>query len=194
MKMKFSTVGIIPRRIYLDTGTFQAIHDCGGFVFGEDVMPEVEDFLPNSCPQILRRTDGNNTLQYLKWIFMFDERAMFDWIISPASLHEIDAGRCGARSQYARDIMDHSSICISENPPSAAAPKMAEIMADPQFASISASDRKLLIEAVGSECDVFLTIEKKLPKSAGQVLKKVPLLIATPKELWELLEPYLKCL
>ncbi|WP_413207596.1 hypothetical protein [Rhodospirillum sp. A1_3_36] len=183
---------ITPRRIYLDTGAFQAIQECGGFVFGEDDMPEAEDFNSRSCPQILRRPDGQEILEYLRYIFMFDQRAMFDWIVSPASLAEIDAARCEARSRYARDVMDHSSICVADNPPSLTAAEMAKLMADPRFAGISTADRKLLVEAVALECDVFLTIEKKLPKSAGAVLKRIPLLILTPSELWAMLEPHLK--
>lgn len=190
--MNFPTSDIVPRRIYLDTGAFQAIEECGGFIFGEDDMPEVEDFGHSARPQILQRPDGQEIVQSLRWIFLFDHRAMFDWIVSPASLAEIDAARCGARSRCARDVMDHSLVCVAENPPSPAAMEMAKAMADPSFASLSPADRKLLIEAATLECNVFLTIEKKLPKNAKAVLKRVPLLIATPIELWVMLEPHVK--
>lgn len=69
---------------------------------------------------------------------------------------------------------------------------MAAIMQDPTFGNISDKDRRLLIEAAGLQCNIFLTIEKKLPKQADSILKKVPLLIATPITFWQMLEPHIK--
>jgi len=47
--MPFTSDEIFPNRIYLDTGVFQAIADCGGYVFGEDPFPEIEDYWPSAA-------------------------------------------------------------------------------------------------------------------------------------------------
>lgn len=189
--MPYTSADIVPSRIFLDTGTFQAIADCGGYVFGEDPLPKTEDFDPSAVPQVIRRNDGESILESLRAIFTFNDRAQFDWVVSPASLSEIDAAGDHWRSRYARDILDHTEVCLSENPPSAAAEIMADLIRGPSFGNISAKDRKLLIEAAAADCDVFLTIEKRLPRQAHVFLKRIPILVATPMTLWEKLRPHL---
>ena len=189
--MPFTPDDIVPNRIYLDTGAFQAIADCGGYVFGEDPMPQVEDYRPNAAPQVVKRTDGALILECLRAIFAFNDRAQFDWVVSSASLSEIDAAGDALRSRYARDILDHTGMCLMDNPPSELAVVMSEILEGPTFGYISATDRKLLIDAAASDCDVFLTIEKRLPKQAHVILTQIPLLVATPMTLWEKLRPQL---
>ncbi|MEQ8392022.1 MAG: hypothetical protein RIB30_13615 [Thalassospira sp.] len=188
-----STSGdIIPNRIYLDTGAFQAIADCGGYVFGEDPLPKIEDYQPNSVPQVVQRPDGAAILECLRAIFAFNDRAHFDWVVSSASLAEIDAAGDAWRSRYAREVLDHTEVCLMENPPSGLAADMAELVGGPTFGNISDKDRKLLIEAAAADCNVFLTIEKRLPKQASVILKQIPLLVATPIKLWEMLRPHIR--
>lgn len=183
---------IVPRRIFLDTCTFQALADCGGFVFGEDNFPQTTHYRSGRCPQVLRRSDAREILECLRSIFLFNERAQFDWIVSGGSLKEVDAGGDQYRSSYIRDIIDHSSICLSENPPTETADTMATYIAGPNCGFLSAKDKRLLVEAAAADCDVFLTIEKRLPRMAGAVLREIPLLIATPTSFWALLEPHLR--
>ena len=93
---------------------------------------------------------------------------------------------------YARDVLDHAEICLSENPPTDAAKAMAEIVEGRSFHNVSSKDRRLLLDAAAAECDHFLTIEKRLPRQAPMVLKRIPLLICTPMTLWEKLTPYVR--
>jgi hypothetical protein len=190
--MPFVADNIVPYRIFLDTGAFQAIADCGEYVFGEEELPAVEDLRPHAVPQVLRRPDGRQIIENLRAIFAFNDRAQFDWIVSPASLAEIDAAGIPYRSRYARDIMDHSNICLDENPPSDEAEIMSTIVAGPIFGNISIKDRKLLVEAAAAECDHFLTIEKRLPRQAHVVLKRIPLVICSPMDFWKKLEPHIR--
>jgi len=183
---------IVPRRIFLDTCAFQALADCGGFIFDADDLPEPADFLPGTCPQILMRSDAWEVLESLRRIFRFNDRAQFDWIVSSGSLQEIDAGSDRDRSSYARDIARHSSVCLIDNPPSEAAEKIAEYIAGPKCGFLSQKDKRLLVEAAAAGCDTFLTIEQRLPRVADSLLRKVPLLIATPVTLWATLEPHIK--
>lgn len=182
---------IIPNRVFLDTCTVQALVDCGNFIFGEDQLPRLEDHHPKNCPQVLKRPDSVEVLSCLKSIFLFNQRAHFEWIVSEKSLMEADARRYQNQSRYIREIMDHSSICLSENPPTDDAFKMAEFFSGPRFGFFSANDKKLLTDAIASGCDTFLTIEKRLPKMSNNVLSKMPFFIATPYSLWEQLRPHL---
>lgn len=182
---------IIPRRIFLDTCTFQVLGDCGGFVFGEDDYPEVADYAPGRAPQVLRRPDAEEILVPLKRIFLFNDRANFDWIVSETSIAEVDAAGDHYNSNYVRDIIDHSLACLVDHPPTDVAEKMARLIESGECGSFGIKDRQLMIEAAAAECDVFLTIEKRLPRNADAVLRKIPLLITTPAHLWQRLVPHL---
>jgi hypothetical protein len=153
-------------------------------VFGEDEMPAVSDYPANTIPQILRRPDGQGTLEYLRRIFLFDERAHFDWIVTPASALEIDAGRDSHRSRYLRDVMEHSEACLNEAPPGDLSVEMVKFITGRSCGYLCSKDRALLSEAATLECDTFLTIEKRLPGVSHLVLQQVPLWITTPEDLW----------
>lgn len=181
---------IVPRRIFLDTCTFQALVDCGEFIFEGEGPPREDHYRPGTCPQVVRRADAVEILTSLQRIFLFNDRAQFDWIVSVGSLREVDAGDDRYRSAYVRDIIDHSLICLNENPPSELAERMAAHVSGPKCGFFSKKDKRLLAEAAAAECDVFLTIEKRLPRMADAVLREIPLLITTPTGLWALLEPH----
>jgi hypothetical protein len=186
MRLKQSrSFDLSPRRIFLDTCTVQAISDCGNYVFGEDAF---EDIVPS---QITRRRDGAEMLHALRKIFLFDDRAAFDWIVSTSSIAETDRRRDRNQSSYIRDILDHSEIRINENPPDESAERYAADIDDRYFNFLSRSDRWLVQEAIFAGCDTFLTIENRLTKSSEPILRRVPLLIANPITLWANLEPHL---
>ena len=46
------------------------------------------------------------------------------------------------------------------------------------------------MDAVALECEVFLTMEKKLPRNAVQIAAAVPLQVLRPPEYWALLRPW----
>ncbi|MEP9373318.1 hypothetical protein [Mesorhizobium sp. KR1-2] len=181
---------VVPRRIFLDTCAFQVLADCGGFIFDADEFPLPSDFRPGKCPQVVSRPDAREVLEPLRWIFRFDERAHFDWIVSRKLLEEVDAGGDRYRSSYVRDIADHSWACLSDNPPTEYADEVAAYIASPKCGFVSQKDKALLVEAAAAGCDTFLTIEHRLPKVANSLLKQVPLLIATP--LWAILKPHVR--
>lgn len=183
---------IVPRRIFLDTCAFQALADCGGFIFDADNFPVPTDFRPGQCPQVVARLDAWEILDPLRWIFRFNERAQFDWIVSAKSIEEVDAGGDGYRSAYARDIADHSRVCLVDDPPTEDSGKAAAYIASPKCGFVSQKDKALLVEAAEAGCDTFLTIEKRLPRVADDLLRKVPLWIATPATLWASLVPHVK--
>jgi len=81
---------------------------------------------------------------------------------------------------------------LAENPPTEATLFAPELLEGRSFGNISAKDRKLLVDAAAAGCDTFLTIEKRLPKQASVILKRIPLFVATPMTLWEKLRPHLR--
>ena len=46
------------------------------------------------------------------------------------------------------------------------------------------------MDAVALECEVFLTMERKLPRNAAQIAAVVPLQVLRPPEYWALLRPW----
>lgn len=182
----------VPRRIFLDTCTFQAISDCGGFIFDADDFPVPTDYPPGRCPQVVSRPDAREILEPLRWVFRFNERAHFDWIVSERSMREVDAGGNRRRSTYVRDIADHSIVCLSDNPPSEDAARAAINLAGPRLGFVSQKDKALLVEAAALGCDTFLTIERRLPRVTKMLLKMAPLWIETPASLWAILGPHLR--
>jgi hypothetical protein len=109
--------------------------------------------------------------------------------VSETSIAEVDAARDRYNSGYVRDVIEHSAMCLADHPPTDTAATMVEHIVSGACGSFSEQDKRLLIEAARAECDVFLTIERRLPKNAAAVLRKIPLLIATPSVLWGMLEP-----
>lgn len=185
---------IVPRRIFLDTCTFQAVADCGGFIFDAEELPRPSDYGHGQCPQVVARPDSQDILEALRWIFLFNERAHFNWIVSRGSVEEVDACGDRYRSSYIRDIADHSWTCLVDEPPTHAAVCVSEYINSPKCGFLSKKDKALLSEAAAAGCDTFLTIERRLPKVANNLLKNVPLMITTPTSLWSMLEPYVRSL
>jgi hypothetical protein len=71
----------LPRRIYLDTSTLQKLFDFGGEIF------EGEPFQPVGRASRVRGLAEE--MQALRMIFLVNERAMFDFVVTEATLLEV---------------------------------------------------------------------------------------------------------
>lgn len=71
----------LPRRIYLDTSTLQALYDHG------DVTFEGEPFVPVGQAATVQGLDEE--LDALRKIFLVNERARFEFVITEANLQEV---------------------------------------------------------------------------------------------------------
>ena len=81
----------LPRRIYLDTSTLQKLFDYG------DVIFEGESFQP--VGRAARVKGLSDELGALRMIFLVNERAMFELVVTEASLRESkDGTSLGTRS------------------------------------------------------------------------------------------------
>ncbi len=77
--MKYSLQSL-RRRIFLDSCTAQTLRDYGGYIYeGEPI---------DASDRIYRVTDGIANIEALRNIFLINERALFEWIVSSGSLDE----------------------------------------------------------------------------------------------------------
>jgi hypothetical protein len=175
----------LPRRVFLDSSTLQTMLDYGGTVFeGEEPPPASSAF---RIPGLL------DDLEALRLIFLVNERAMFDFVLSRGSLdevacegrrelHPLGARRPGPLAHPCRGIRRHG---VRGNGDAAAARADAA-----SLGYFSVKDKHLLRDALALECHGFLTMEKKLPKNAAHIEAQLGLKVLRPPDYWALLRPW----
>lgn len=168
----------LPRRIYLDTSTLQKLFDYGGVIF------EGEPFEP--IGRAARVKDLSDELDALRMIFLVNERAMFGFVVTEASLREVEGRDEPRYTQWVYDVLDTWLIqSASEEPP-----VPGTTFEDRRFGMISVKDRRLLQEALDWRCDAFLTMERRLPTAAAFIEHETGLRVMRPTTYWGLLDPW----
>jgi hypothetical protein len=167
----------LPRRVYLDTSTLQTIYDYG------EVIWEGERFIPSGHAG---RVQGlADELEALRRIFL-NERAQFEFVVSNASLREVDARNRPAYAQWVRDVLD-TWLIQSEGE----SPLVPTTTFDrPRFGNLSVKDRLLLQDALDYDCDAFLTMERRLPTASEFIERVTGLRVMRPNIYWRLLAPW----
>lgn len=170
----------LPCRIYLDTCTLQAIDNYGGVIWEE------EPFVPLGPAHATE--DFKREIEALRMIFLVNERAMFEFVVTPATLREVH-GRNDRR--YTRWVNDLRDTWLIQSAGEEMRP-WGRKFDQPTFGMISKKDRILLQDALDLRCDAFLTMEKetKLPAAAKHVERKTGLRIMRPTTYWGLLAPW----
>jgi hypothetical protein len=172
----------LPRRIFLDSCTAQTLRNYGGYIYEAEPIPDAD--------RIHRMTDGIANLEALRNIFLVNERALFEWIVSRGSMQEAhDKGDSG-HMQWLWDIADHSEVCLEGDGPTAESEALAARLDEPKFGYLSEKDGVLLRHAIILRCEAFLTMERRLPRNAAHIERELGIRILTPIAHWEMLTPW----
>ena len=86
---------------------------------------------------------------------------MFEFVVTDASLREVEARNKPWFTQWVLSILD-TWLIQSEREVTSPGTTFEE----PRFGMISVKDRRLLQQAIDWRCDAFLTMERRLPTSA----------------------------
>jgi hypothetical protein len=181
MSMK-SAFENLPRRIFLDSCTAQTLRRYGGYIYeGEPIA---------MGDRIHKITNGLANVDALRDIFLINERAQFEWIVSHGSMEEAQAKRDGGHLRWLWDIADHSGVCLEEAGPTAESEALGVRLSEPKFGYLSAADRRLIRDAVILRCEAFLTVERRLPTNAAHIERELGIRVLTPIQHWAALRPW----
>jgi hypothetical protein len=169
----------LPRRIYLDTSVLQTVYDYG------EVIWEGEGFKPTGRAARVRGLAEE--VDALRVIFLVNERAGFRFVVTDASLREVQGRNRQGYTQWVLDVQETWLIQLWEAAEPTTAVRVYALFSSPRFGNISAKDRRLLQDAVDTRCDAFLTMEQKLPKNAEFIERETGLRVMRPSTYWSLL-------
>jgi hypothetical protein len=168
----------LPRRIYLDTSTLQSIHDFGEVIF------EGEPFA--SVGRAARVEGLVAELDALRKILLVNQRATFEFVVTAASLREVQARNRPQFTQWVYDVIDTWLIQSEGQDP----PTPGATFTNQRFGMISQKDRQLLQEALDWRCEAFMTMERRLPTAAEFIEQETRLQVMRPTTYWSLLRPW----
>lgn len=168
----------LPRRIYLDTSTLQKLYDFGGEIF------ESEPFEPGG--RAVRVQGLADEIDALRMIFMINERAMFEFVVTEASLCEVVNRAHPRYTRWVYDVLDTWLIQSEGEQP----PTPGRTFDDRRFGMISVKDSQLLQEALDWRCDAFMTMERRLPTAATFIERETGLRVMRPTTYCDLLRPF----
>jgi hypothetical protein len=119
----------LPRRIFLDSCTVQTLRNYGEFIY--DGVP------PAPTDKIHRITDGLANVEALQSIFLVNQRAQFEWIVSQGSFQEASDKRDPGHLQWRLDIADHSEVCLSGHEITSEIADLAQRLQEVKFGYLS---------------------------------------------------------
>lgn len=135
-------------------------------------------------------TDGLANVEALRDIFLINERAQFEWIVSRGSLLEARDKRDPGHMRWLYDIADHSEVCLEGDGPTVDSEILATELDGQKFGYLSEKDRLLLRHAIILRCDAFLTVERRLPRNAAHIERELGICVMTPIVYWEKTRPW----
>ena len=167
---------------FSDSCTAQTLRQYGGYIYEGEPIPNSD--------RIHRVPEGIANVEALRNIFLVNERAQFEWIVSHASMREAyDKGEPGDRL-WLRDIAHYSEVCLESDGPTAESEALGARLDEPKFGYLSRKDRLLVRDAVILRCEAFLTVEGRLPRKASHVERELGIRILTPIVHWKMLRPW----
>jgi hypothetical protein len=149
--------------------------DFGGFIFDGEL------FQPSA--RAARVPDLALEVMALRCIFEVNTRANFEFVVTTASLNEVvQRTITPSYLQWVLDVQETWQVRM------AGAPSMTVGRA--RIGSVSEKDWRLIDEALGCECDGFMTMDGPLVTQAATIERKTGLNVFRPSEYWELLQPW----
>lgn len=177
----------IPGRVFLDSSTLQTLQDYGEYIYdGGNIAPENKIWsIPN----------GFRNLKALRQIMLIGTKGSLQLAMSRNSLKEVVERGSDKYLQWALEVIDYWENCIAayEDIGDVFSGKGALLSAKfqgNQFGYLGAKDAILIRDAVLLECDVFLTMERKLPRNATHLEKELKIKVLQPIGYWDILKPW----
>jgi hypothetical protein len=107
----------LPRRIFLDSCTAQTLRNYGAYIYEGEPIPDSD--------RIHGVTNGLANIDALRAIFLVNECAQFEWIVSSGSMQEAHDKRDRGHMQWLWDIAHHSEVCLEGEGPTAESEALA---------------------------------------------------------------------
>jgi hypothetical protein len=171
----------LPGRIFLDSCTIQMLLQYAGYIFDGESIPDSD--------RIRQVPEGTAKVKALRNIFVVNERAQFEWIVSHASVQEL-YHKSEPGDVWLRQMAQYSQLCLESDGPTAESEALGAQLHEPKFGYLSRKDRLLLRDAVILRCEAFLTVEGRLPRKASHVERELGIRILTPIVHWKMLRPW----
>jgi hypothetical protein len=134
--------------------------------------------------------EGIEKVDALRDIFLINERAQFEWIVSHASMVEANDKGDPGHLTWVWDIAHHSAVCLALEGATKESTARSAQLREPRFKYLGVKDRVLLEEAVALRCEAFLTMERRLPRNAAHIERELGIRILTPIAHWQMLRPW----
>ena len=177
----------IPGRVFLDSSTLQTLQDYGEFIYdGGEVAPE---------NRIWSIPDGFKNVEALRQIMLVGSRGSLQLALSRNSLQEVLDRDRHDYLQWALEMLQYWEGCLATYEDINSAflghgASLATKLRENRFGYLSTKDAALIRDAVFLECDVFLTMERKLPKNAAHIEQELGIKVLQPVGYWDLLRPW----
>lgn len=186
----------IPGRLLLDTCVLNIIQDEGAYIFEGEI------------PEGMTEAEIPDDLKALRYIFQVNERAAFQFLVSPLTFAELanakDIAWNWRRIQWAFDVLDVWLIVLEETEDRVAEGgtfrhrfKLTEELQELERHLMSNSDfrrdpfdRLLLIQYKMGNCDAFLTVDRNTIWRHKEWLLNEGIKVMSPSDFWEVLKPY----
>ena len=180
-----STFYELPRRIFLDSSTLQALQDCGSFIWDGEALFDPERVKRDPC--------GLDKLEALQANMFANQRAIFEFAQPESSLVDVSYKGDARYLSYAYGVLDHWLTCVEEMGGLALANEpLLKKLASGAFGYLGAKNLLLCSKMRSFESEAFLTMENRLPENAAHIERELGIRVVTAAQYWKLLWPWAK--